>query len=371
MKANILFLIGILFFLNVNVFSQNYFQQEVNTRIEVRLDDVKHELSAFESIEYINNSPDVLDFIYFHIWPNAYDNNNTALAKQKLEESWKKLFKVEEQRGYIDSLDFKINGKTIKWEYDKEHIDICKLYLNEPLSPGDKITITTPFHVKLPKGVTSRLGHVDQSYQITQWYPKPAVYDSYGWHQMPYLNQGEFYSEFGSYDVSITIPMNYVVGATGDLQNNEEIAWLNELADKTTKIDSFDRKDASFPESSKELKTLRFIQKNVHDFAWFADKRFHVLKSEVELPDSKRKVTTWAMFPNKNADLWQKSLEYIGDAVYFYSDKYGEYPYNHCTAVHSSLSAGGGMEYPNITVIGNSGSPRALEMVIMHEVGHK
>ena len=327
-------------------------------------------MSAFETIEYINNSPDELSFIYFHLWPNAYDNNNTALAKQKLENSRLKLFTIEAQRGFIDSLDFKVNGKIIKWEYDKEHIDICKLYLNKPLKPEEKITISTPFHVKLPKGVTSRLGHVKQSYQITQWYPKPAVYDKYGWNQMPYLNQGEFYSEFGSFDVSITLPKNYIVGATGDLQNDDELNWLNDIAEKTLKIESFDKKDASFPESSNELKTIRFIQKDIHDFAWFADKRFHILKGERELPNSNKKITTWAMFLNKNADLWKESLEYIGDAVYFYSAKYGNYPYNHCTAVHSSLSAGGGMEYPNITVIGNTQNARSLEMVIMHEVGH-
>jgi len=370
MKTSVYLFIAVLLFSKINLSAQDYFQQEVNFEIKVSLNDSAHELKAFERIEYINNSPDVLEFIYFHLWPNAYDNNNTALAKQQLEDNWSKLFEIEELRGHIDSLDFKVNNKTIKWEYDKEHIDICKLYLKKPLKHGEKITITTPFHVKLPKGVTSRLGHVNQTYQITQWYPKPAVYDKYGWHQMPYLNQGEFYSEFGSYDVSITLPANYVVGATGDLQNQKEIDWLNKLAEETIKINSFNRKDKSFPESSTELKTIRFIQNNIHDFAWFADKRFHVLKSEVELPNSKRKVTTWAMFPNGNAHLWTKSLEYINDAVYFYSEKYGEYPYNHCTAVHSSLSAGGGMEYPNITVIGNSGNARSLEMVIMHEVGH-
>ena len=89
------------------------------------------------------------------------------------------------------------------------------LILNEPLTPGDTIIITTPFHVKIPKGVTSRLGHIGESYQISQWYPKPAVYDRSGWHQMSYLDQGEFYSEFGSFDVSITLPANYTVGATG------------------------------------------------------------------------------------------------------------------------------------------------------------
>ncbi len=354
---------------NLHLISQDYFQQEVNYKIEVKLNDVDHELSAFETIEYINNSPDELDYLYFHLWPNAYANNNTALAKQLLEGNKKELFKIKELRGFIDSLDFKINGKEIKWGYDKDNIDICKLYLPVPLKHGEKIVITTPFHVKIPKGVTSRLGHIKQSYQITQWYPKPAVYDNRGWHQMPYLNMGEFYSEFGSFDVSITLPKNYIVGATGNLQNKEEKSWLNYLAKKTAKKDSFEKAN-TFPQSSKEWKTIRFKQQKVHDFAWFADKRFNVLKGERIMPNTGKKVTTWAMFLNSSSRLWKKSLEYIGDALYFYSKWYGDYPYDQCTAVHSALSAGGGMEYPNITVIGSAGTDLSLETVIAHEVGH-
>ncbi len=319
MKKPPLILLVILIATSNLLYSQKYFQQEVNYKIDVRLNDSIHEFTAFETVEYINNSPDNLEFIYFHIWPNAYSNNQTALAKQKLESSYKSLFKNEKLRGYIDSLDFKVDGKSVKWEYDSEHIDICKINLNKPLKACEKIIISTPFHVKIPKGVTSRLGHIKQSYQITQWYPKPAVYDKYGWHRMPYLNQGEFYSEFGSFDVSITLPKNYIVGATGDLQNAKEIEWMDSLVDKTAKIDSFDRKDNTFPESSKEFKTLRYTQSNIHDFAWFADKRFHVLKGEREMPSTGKKVTIWALFLNKEAHLWKKSLEYIGDALYYYS----------------------------------------------------
>ena len=133
---------------------------------------------------------------------------------------------LRNEKGFIDSLDFKVNGQKVDWKLDDEHIDIGIIYLKEPLAPGKKCTITTPFRVKLPSGSISRLGHVGQSYQITQWYPKPAVYDAAGWHPMPYLTQGEFYSEYGSFDVSITLPSNYVVGATGNLQTKKEIAQL-------------------------------------------------------------------------------------------------------------------------------------------------
>ena len=353
---------------------QNYFQQEVNYTIDVTLNDVSHELSAFEKIQYINHSKVPLDFIYFHLWANAYKNNETALAKQLLENGETEMyFAKPSELGYIDSLNFLVNGQSIKWEFDKEHIDICKLFLNTPIKPGDTITITTPFHVKLPSAKISRLGHIDQAYAITQWYPKPAVYDREGWHQMPYLNQGEFYSEFGAYDVKITLPKNYVLAATGDrIDEAEEEAWILEKAAETQKMISEKKysNDNSFPVSSKEYKTIQFKQYRVHDFAWFADKRFHVLKGNIVLPRSGKEVDTWAFFTNNEPELWSKSIEYINDATLFYSKMNGDYPYNHVTAIDGTISAGGGMEYPNITIIGESGNAFTLETTIMHEVGH-
>ena len=347
-----------------------YFQQDVAYKINVKLDDKKHELAADESVEYINNSPDELSFIWFHLWPNGYKNNNTPLAKQLIEEGNKKFyFAADSVRGYIDGLDFKVNGQPVKMEYGAS-IDMCKIYLNEPLKPGGKITFTTPFHVKVPIGVFSRLGHIGQQYQITQWYPKPAVYDKYGWHPIPYLNQGEFYSEFGNFDVFITIPKNYVVGATGDLVDGEvETEWLNKKAEDAKGMSSFP-KETTFPVSSSETKTLHYHQEKVHDFGWFADKRYYVTKAEVELPYSKKKVTTWAMFTGPEGRIWKNAAQYVADAVYYYSKWNGDYAYNHATAVDGALSAGGGMEYPNITVIGEMGDTITLDRVIAHEVGH-
>lgn len=352
-------------------YSQAYFQQQVNYKIDVRLDDATHFLHCSEEIIYINNSPDTLREIYFHLWANAYKNNETALAKQLLDHgSTRFYFADEKDRGYIDSLDFSVNGKQAEWSFDKNHIDICILKLKSHLLPGDSITITTPFRVKIPSAQFSRLGHIDQAYYITQWYPKPAVYDRSGWNPMPYLDQGEFYSEFGSFDVSITLPSNYRVGATGDLQNENEKLWLDSIASVTKSIIEFNAKDMAAPLSSPEFKTIRFTQQNVHDFAWFADKRYHVLKSEVELPFSKRKVNTWLMFTNYNAMFWKDAIPYINDAVYYYSLWSGEYPYNNVSAVDGFQAAGGGMEYPNITVINAVTDALMLEFILVHEVGH-
>lgn len=354
----------------------SYWQQEVNYKIDVKLDDIKHELTAVEEFEYTNNSPEKLDFLYIHLWPNAYQNEKSALGKQLWENGNQILrFGADSVKGSINGLDFKVNGEKVEWIIDTKNNDICKLLLKTPLFPGEKLKVTTPFNVKIPTGEISRLGHIDQSYQITQWYPKPAVYDKNGWNAFPYLNQGEFYSEFGSFDVTITLPKNYVVGATGDLQTESEILFMNEMAELTKKkfsngMLSGEIKNSEFPISSSENKTIRYTQNKVHDFAWFADKRYEVLKGEVELPQSKRKVTSWALFTPKNAFVWKDAIEYINDGTYYYSLWNGDYPYNHVTAVDGTISAGGGMEYPNVTVIGNTSTKEDLEVVIVHEVGH-
>ncbi|MFM9057105.1 MAG: M1 family metallopeptidase, partial [Bacteroidota bacterium] len=348
--------------------SSPYFQQEVRYTIHVRLDDTLHLLRGDWEMTYINHSKDALREIRIHLWPNAYSSNTTALAKQLLRDGDTEMYymKPDKPAGKIDSLTFSVAGKVLETRMHKEHPDICSILLDTPLEPGDSITISSPFRVAIPPGSISRLGHIGQAYAITQWYPKPAVYDQDGWHEMPYLNQGEFYSEYGSYDVHITVPANYVIGATGDMQNPEELSWLEQKAQEPLRTE----KDMRFPESDTRYKTLRFTQRNVHDFAWFADKRFQVRKGEVALPYSGRKVTTWAMFTQKEARLWERAIEYINDAVYHYSKWVGEYPYSQCTAVDGTISAGGGMEYPNVTIIGSSGSAFPLEVVIAHEVGH-
>lgn len=408
--------LSLIFCRNISAQEKAYFQQHVAYEIHVSLDDSLNMLYANEKIIYTNNSPEELIFIWFHLWPNAYKDNTTAFARQQMDQGDIPLigkrtsywYADVSRRGWIDSLDFKVNGKAVKLEYDPKNIDIAKIILNEPLGSGEKIEITTPFRVKIPDSF-SRMGHVGDSYQISQWYPKPAVYDKYGWHPMPYLDQGEFYSEFGTFDVYITIPKNYVLCATGDLPAGEpEIDWLNKRAEKTetllkkflspdtarssglkmkkdstgrqltiglggvsitykTKTDSLNPPE-EFPKDEK--KTLHFHQENVHDFAWFCDKDYLAMKTFCILPWSGDSVECWSIFHPENANVWKNSADFVRDAVYWYSKWYGDYPYRHATAVDGALSAGGGMEYPNITVIGSMGSETALDEVIAHEVGH-
>jgi len=355
-----------------------YWQQEVNFSIDVSLDDKSHTLDGFAAIEYINNSPDTLYFIWFHCWPNAYKHDKTALTDQMLENGNTDFyFSGREEKGYMNRLDFKVNGVTAETEDHPQHIDIIKLNLPEPLLPGRLITITTPFHVKLPFNF-SRGGHDGESYQATQWYPKPAVYDRKGWHPMPYLDQGEFYSEFGRFDVRITLPENYVVAATGELQDPQEKEWLKERAGfrwepvkQKEKTSSGETKTViqSFPASAAKTKTLRYIQDRVHDFAWFADKRYTVQQDTLQLA-SGQIIRVYAYYTRADYTAWKQAVSNGKLAVRHYSELVGEYPYTSVHIVEGPESFGGGMEYPTITVISPTADVKSLEKTIVHEVGH-
>ncbi|NQV14641.1 M1 family metallopeptidase [bacterium] len=360
----------------------DYWQQKVIYNIDVTLIDSVHQLNGHESISYINNSPDDLDMIWMHLWPNAYKNNQSALARQKFNQfSTKMHFLPDSSFGWIEITDVQADGHNINWEYrSQDTLDVARFLLNEPLLSGDTLILDLNFIVRVPN-VLSRLGHFGQHYELTQWYPKPAVYDKYGWHPISYLDMGEFYSEWGDFEVSISVPQNYRVAATGVLQDSTEIIWRDSLAQiGNTYLDSFKLKpkpdleglEALIEEkqsSSDSLKTITFKQNNVHDFAWFADKSFIILHDEIELSSGKR-VQAWTYALPKNLKNYRLSNAYISDAVSFYSDQYMEYPYKHATVVDGDFSAGGGMEYPMITLINNTGLPPLLEQVIIHEVGH-
>ena len=356
---------------NAHCQSTPYWQQQVNYQIAVTLNDIDHTLEGYIKMEYYNNSPDTLHFIWMHLWPNAYKNDRTAFTEQTLENgSTRFYFSDNEERGYINRLDFKVNGSSAKTEDHPIHQDIIKLLLNHPLAPGSTAKIETPFHVKLPFSF-SRGGHVDQAYQITQWYPKPAVYDRKGWHPIPYLDQGEFYSEFGNYQVQITLPQQYRVAATGILQDLEERKAL--FQKPITATEPLSPKKGLLHIKSKTptentTKILHYTQNNVHDFAFFADKNFLVSHDTIKLP-SGRIIDAFAFYYPKHAEIWQRSLQFIRHAILTKSNWIGEYPYNVVTVVDDAGKNGGGMEYPTITLLTGS-SERDLDLVINHEIGH-
>ncbi|MEN2992973.1 MAG: M1 family metallopeptidase [Bacteroidia bacterium] len=392
-----------------------YFQQRVEYQIKVQLDAQQHLLRGHIRFVYRNNSPDTLPGLYIHLWPNAYSRRGTALDKQQRARGESRFFFARKnERGYIDSLDFRVDGVPVRplpaWRGPKpaeghprrllkSAPDVVWLPFPTPLPPAGHLTVETPFRVKLPP-IFSRLGHDGSQYAITQWYPKPAVYDARGWHPLPYLDQGEFYSEWGRYEVEITVPQNFVVAASGVLQTPEEWRWLRQRELETRQwiaqqpdtptaeekvrrflivsfrlsggkatlplnAPSWARDDTPAP----AYKTLRFTQDSIHDFAWFADPRYALLSDSTAIAPGKW-VRCVAVFRLEDYRSWQYVPSYIAEALQSLSAWVGPYPYAHATAVEGPLAAGGGMEYPMITIISPIRDTSQLRRVVVHEVGH-
>jgi hypothetical protein len=225
----------------------------------------------------------------------------------------------------------------------------------------------------------SRSGHADQFYAVAQWFPKVAVYDAEGWHEMPYLSAGEYYSNFGRYDVKITLPANYVVGATGNLQSEEEKKWMRgrttafvpEVKRKPNESIFEKRKPGdAMPPSDTRLKTLHYVANEVIDFAWSADKRFLVKYDTCQLGNGMKEI--WNLILPSDEKQWESSLVFTKKALRFYSAMLGPYPYDQATVVASPASEADGMEYPMFTLL-NVKPPAPdwlLDQVIAHEIGH-
>lgn len=365
---------------------QAYWQQEVQYHIAVTLHDTSHTLTADEQMLYINHSPDTLTGIWMHLWPNAYRDDASALAREQMKSQRTRFLNTDEDsRGWIELGEIQADGEIITWQTRDGEPDIAWFQLNRSLPPGDSVRFNIPFEVKIPR-LTSRMGHLNQHYEITQWYPKPAVYDATGWHPMSYRNWGEFYSEFGQYTVAITLPENYIVAATGILQSPAEKRWLDSLSvfgnalkdsirnapensppDTLKKLGKTDT-----PPSSKTTKTIIYHQDNVHDFAWFADKQFLVTHDSTRVGNGTEShtVTLWNFVLPQNFSAYRHGLTYLKAAIDSCSSWFWPYPYQQCTVVDGDISAGGGMEYPMITVVNASQWQRMLDIVIFHEVTH-
>lgn len=364
----------IILFLTINsaAFAQEaYWQQHLSYNIDVTLNDKDKSLTGFETIMYKNNSPVPLDFIWFHIWPNAYKQESTALFQQLKNDTSrvKKMAKVT--YGSIEGLDFKVNGKTavVEPHSNPQYIDVIKVKLPAVLKPGDSINISTNFKVKLPS-YFSRSGFAEGEFMACQWYPKPAVFDKNGWHEFPYLDMGEFYSEYATFKVNITVPSQYIVGATGVLQNLVELNAYKSIGAKNIANRSGAPVKYS-PVDKKPTKKLTYEISNVPDFAWFADKDFIIQYDTVKLASGKV-IDAFNYYHDKKQTLWNNSIDYTKDAVKKYSNWVGEYQYPVVQVVEGpDNNSSGGMEYPTITLITSPDAKKeSLDAVIAHEVGH-
>jgi len=360
---------------------KDYFQQDVTYKIDITLHPETKTYEGHEIFTYKNNSNQTLDYLWFHFYPNAYKNESTPYGKEQ-ERSRSTLFHFskKDRRGFLNLNSAKIDGKELKWEYKSDAIDEIKIHLPEPLKPGLSLTMKMEFEGKFPR-LNSRMKFTTDNYfSATQWYPKIVVFDRDGWHPDSYLNNGEFYGEFGDFDVSITLPENYVIDATGMLQENlDEEKFIKTIVESTSKLVQLESKkerkkfvkewikDRKEKTDFDKTKTVRFIAKNVHDFAWFAGEKYMMYQSK-----DKDDVLINVLVDPENAYDWKEVTRFVDHTLWFYGKHVGKYEYPKASVVNGGRHGSGGMEYPMITTITIPAMEWAklLELVVMHEVGH-
>lgn len=361
--------------------ASDYFQQDVAYRISATLDTEEHTLTGLEQLTYTNHSPDTLTFVWLHLYPNAYRDDNSVFAREKRAAGYTHFhFSSAKERGHIEIRSLTLDGQELQHEEKPQDGTELQVFLPQPLPPGQHITLTIDFFVKLPI-IFSRLGHNERHYEISQWYPKMVVYDRFGWHPDGYHTVGEFYGEFGSYDVELTVPKDLVTAATGTLVSPQaEIEWLDQLARQGATLDSLRadgsktslkkikeiHKEVEKREESSETKTLRYVADRVHDFTWCADRTFIVKRGQYNDVG----INIYVL-PQHEAG-WKDAVQYVQNTLKYFGEWFMPFPYPQQSVVDGDMSAGGGMEYPMLTIISDVSSKytRFLETVIMHEVGH-
>lgn len=324
-------------------------QQKVSYKIRANLNTEEHSLKTVEHLTYYNNSPYSLETLYIHLYPNAYKNENTVYAQETKKMGNYDLIKAKESEcGYIE-VESVISGDSLQFKVDGTMMTVT---LNQPLNSGDSITLDIKSYLKIPKQF-SRLGFSRDHYELVQWYPKICVFDEDGWHLDTYHAIGEFYGEYGYFDVEINLPADYVVAATGERIDPEDKEFLDSLIITSKKVDMGERK------------TVRFFAENVHDFAWVCDPDFSVKRYEVD------SINIFVFYLKHNEKKWRNAGTYAIDAVKRYNQWYGKYPYKNLSVVDGYYQ--GGMEYPNLIIVGPGEDrfTRLFETIIIHEIGHQ
>jgi aminopeptidase N len=341
-----------------------YWQQDVDYTINARIDETTHVIQASETLEYWNNSPDTLTYVYFHLFQNAFIKGSHLHELEKAGKVKERLGKYEAQGLGTVIEGITVNGKETEPELDNT---VMKVLLDKPLYPGKSVTFKMNFKTYYDNGATRRRMKMYDAwgfkhYNGVQWFPKICVYDrKFGWETYQHLNK-EFYADFGSYDVSLDFPSNYIVEATGVLQNRKEVL-PDELREKLD-IKNFAKKrwnevpSTIIPYVKGERKVWKYKATNVHDFAFTADPSYRI------------STTMWngiecvGLAQEPHASGWQNSSEYVAKIIKTFSEDVGMYQYPKMVAA----DAADGMEYPMLTLDG--GSDPGYRGLLVHEIAH-
>lgn len=279
--------------------------------LELVLDTDKKELKGHETVKFKNNYNESLKELVFHLYPDSY---NSAETKPSIGGKIQEL--KEEEIGDIKINSLKVNGKSLIYTEDKQ---ILKVILDKDLKSGETIDVAMDFTLKIPQG-RDRLGYMGKQYSLTNWYPILSIYNEKigTWDENPFHPVGESnYSDCSDYNVTVSVPKDTVVAATGVKVSEER---------------------------GKAVDRITFEAVNNRDFVLFFSKDYKVLTKEVD----GIKVNSYYFSYKSTAE---RMLELACESVKFFNSTYGKYPYPEYDVVESYLD-GGAMEYPTVTQMG-------------------
>ncbi len=347
--------------------SPSQWQQHVDYEMDIRLNPETHQVDGHQRLTYTNNSPDTLRTVYYHLYFNAFQPQSMMAERNRHlpdpdGRTVPRIFNLtpdEQGRQTVTSLTQ--DGTPVSYEiYDT----VLRVDLAEPIPPGTSTTFVMDYRSQVPlqtrrSGRNSRGDDID--YTMTQWYPKMAEYDERGWHANYYINR-EYYAPYGEFDVEITLPAEYTIGATGVLQNPDEVGHGYDIDGSGTWRPSDGLPDA-------DTLTWHFRAEDVHNFAWSADPDY--IHDKVTADGT----THHILYKPEVAEQWRPLRNNMPDLTAYFSDEYGDYPYPQMTVAQGG---DGGMEYPMFTVVSSYDGPefedkssyRSILGTTVHEFAH-
>jgi hypothetical protein len=350
-----------------------YWQQHADYRIVATLDSARQQIRGRETIHYVNNSPTALPYLWLYVEQNICRSNSiTSTLNQPPLVFADISFDFSCGGAHTDGL--VLETATIASREMKKTVygTTMRVDLDRPLAAGASVDMDFAWHFTVPEQGVGRMGRDESLYEIAQWYPRMAVYDDVrGWNHEPYIGAGEFYLDYGDYDVALTVPGSYVVAATGELQNPEQSLTAAQRARlalarrSDTAVAIVTRAEATLPRRGAPGRpaTWHFTAKNVRDFAWAAAPDWIWEASSVD------GILIQTLY-RPTADKWANGEAHrmARGAIKYFSEQWYRYPYSHATTVEGPV---GGMEYPMLTFVPNGSSRETTQWELAHEFGHE
>ena len=347
-----------------------YWQQDVHYRIDALIDETTDIIHGVEELTYWNNSPDTLHRVYFHLYQNAFQPGSYyhSLYHNNGRDASFGRYEREGLGTTIQQMD--MDGRPQETELDNT---ILIVHLDEPIPPNSSVTFDIQFKSFYDRGSMRRRmksfnSYGAKEYNGAHWYPRIACYDSkFGWTTDQHLGR-EFYGDFGTFDVTLDFASNYIVGATGNLLNRDEVLpdSLRERIDVANFADKpwGEAPTASLPYVAGERKQWHYYAENVHDFAFVANPHFRIGEAQYRPPGTDRVITAYSFCQEPHCSGWQNAAEYTARILQVLSEDFGMYEYHKMIVA----DARDGMEYPMLTMDG--GRDPFYRGLLVHEVAH-